>query len=73
MHANVTISTWALFSVNLKDGEGHRDAGDGDEISLDPLLAGAQAASVVDHRRVVPGLGKRFRGKEECLLNLICF
>ena len=43
--------------IDLEDGERDRDAGDGDEISLDPLLAGAQAASVVDHRGVVPGLG----------------
>ena len=45
---------------NLEDGERHRDAGDGHEISLDPLLAGAQAAAVVDHRGVVPGLSSEF-------------
>ena len=45
--------------IDLEDGERDRDAGDGYEISLDPLLAGAQAASVVDHRGVVPGLGKQ--------------
>ena len=51
--------TWrarAALYIYLQYAHGHGYPGDGDEVALDPLLAGAEAASVIDDQARVPGL-----------------